>query len=41
VRSLAAWDLVNWSKNSVVGYSADSNDMSREAEESPLLLEND
>jgi hypothetical protein len=28
---------VNWNKNSVVGYSPDSNDVSIEAEESPFL----
>jgi hypothetical protein len=32
-----AWEFVNWSKNSVMGYSTDSNDVSTEAEESPLL----
>jgi hypothetical protein len=37
VRWPPAWELVNWSNGSVVGYLPDSNDMSTEAEESPLL----
>jgi hypothetical protein len=32
-----AWELVNWSKSSVVGHSPGSNDVSTEVEESPLL----
>jgi hypothetical protein len=37
VRLLPAWELVNWSNSSVVGYLPDSNDVRREAEECPLL----
>jgi hypothetical protein len=37
VRWPPAWELVNWSKSSVVGYSPDSNDVSTVAEESALL----
>jgi hypothetical protein len=37
VRGPTAWKLVNWSKSSVLGYALDSNDVSTETEESPLL----
>jgi hypothetical protein len=36
VRWPPAWELVNWSNSVVVGYPG-SNDVSTEAEESPLL----
>jgi hypothetical protein len=34
----ASRELVSWSKSSVVGYSPDSNDVSTEVEEFPLLI---
>jgi hypothetical protein len=37
VRRPPAWELFNWSNGAVVGYSPDSNDVSTEAEEFPLL----
>jgi hypothetical protein len=37
VRWPPAWQLVNWSKSSVVRWSLDGKDVSTEAEESPLL----
>jgi hypothetical protein len=36
VRRPPAWKLVNWS-STIMEYSPDSNDVSTEAEESPLL----
>jgi hypothetical protein len=37
VRWPPAWEFVNWSNSSLVGYSPGSSDMSTDAEESPLL----
>jgi hypothetical protein len=37
VRWPPAWELVNWSNRAVMRYSPDINDVSAEAEDSPLL----